>query len=107
MSLETRQKRGAARRPFSLGLAALLACSFAEAAPTPSPVAEGTLRIASWNVSFFRRNEGDLARELANSESQQPRNIAAVLQKIRPDVLLINEFDYDRNSPALFQKNYL
>lgn len=107
MSYETRQKRGAARRPFFLGLAVLLACPFADAAPTPPPVAEGTIRIATWNVSFFRRNEGDLARELSTGTSPQPRVVAAVLQKIRPDLLLLNEFDYDPEAPALFRKNYL
>lgn len=108
MSYETRQKRGAARRPFSLVvLYALIAFVRADAAPTPPPIAEGTLRIATWNVSFFRQKEGDLARELAKGDSAQPRVVAEVLQKVRPDVLLINEFDYDPANPALFRKNYL
>jgi len=127
MSHETRQKGGAARRPFSLvatrgvvlrgiastvavcsiALGAMLASLQANAGPTPPPAIEGTVRIATWNVSFFRRNEGDLLRELSNGESSQPRVVAAVLQKIRPDLLLINEFDYDPEAPGLFRKNYL
>lgn len=109
MSHETRQKGGAARRPFSLvvALGSLFAGTYAEGSPTPPPAAEGTVRIASWNVSFFRRNEGDLARELSNGDSSQPRVVAAVLQRIRPDLLLVNEFDYDPKAPALFQSNYL
>jgi hypothetical protein len=107
MSNETRQKGGAARRPFSLGLAILLVCPIADAAPTPPPIAEGTIRIATWNISFFRRDEGALGRELSTGDSSQPRMIAAVLQKVRPDLLLLNEFDYDTKAPALFQKNYL
>lgn len=86
-----------------LGLAAAASATSA----TPPPVAEGTWRIAAWNVSFFRRSEGDLARELADGSSRQPRNVAAVLQKVRADVLLINEFDYDPAAATLFRKNYL
>lgn len=122
MSYDTRQKRGATRRPFSLvvtsrittamavgsiALWSLVTGSYADAGPTSPPVAEGTVRIATWNVSFFRRNEGDLARELSTGDSPQPRIVAAVLQKIRPDLLLINEFDYDPAAPALLQRNYL
>lgn len=122
MSYETRQKRGAARRPFSLvavprttlsatvGLLLLYSLSLSSpvnAAPTPPPAVEGTFRVAAWNISFFRRNEGDLARELSKGDSPQPRAVAAVLQKIRPDLLLLNEFDYDPKAPALFQSNYL
>jgi len=91
----------------SLVLYFLTGPSQADAAPTPPPVAQGTLRIATWNVSFSRQKEGDLARELADGNSVQPRVVAAVLQKVRPDLLLVNEFDYDPKAPALFQSNYL
>jgi len=77
------------------------------AAATPQTVADGTFRVATWNVSFFRQNEGGLTRELSQVDSPQPRAIAAVLQKIRPDLLLLNEFDYDTQAPMLFQTNYL
>ncbi len=122
MSHETRHKRGAARRPFSLGVmtrmtkatavGSLVLCSLSissqvNAASAPPAAVEGTFRVAAWNISFFRRNEGDLARELSKGDSPQPRAIAAVLQKIRPDLLLLNEFDYDPIAPALFQTNYL
>lgn len=79
----------------------------AEPTPTPPARAAGTLRIATYNVSFFRKAEGDLARELATPGSVQPTRIAAVLQRVRPDILLLNEFDYDPRSPELFARNYL
>lgn len=90
-----------------LALCPLAFVARVDAAPTPPPAVEGTIRIATWNVSFFRRNEGDLARELATGDSPQPRIVAAVLQKVRPDLLLLNEFDYDPASPALFMRHYL
>jgi hypothetical protein len=50
-----------------------------------------------------------LMRELASPGSAQPDIIATIIQKVRPDVLLINEFDYDEDdvSLKLFLSNYL
>jgi hypothetical protein len=62
---------------------------------TPPAQAPGTLRIAAYNVSLYRREAGALAQELAAQGSGQAATIAAVLQDVRPDLLLINEFDYD------------
>ena len=62
---------------------------------TPPPATPGTLRIATYNVSLYRRESGALAQELTTGRSTQAATIAAVLQEVRPDLLLINEFDYD------------
>ena len=54
----------------------------------------------------FTKEEKDLAERL-----MQIRNIAAIIQKNRPDVLLINEFNNDgkgsEETMKLFQDNYL
>lgn len=70
----------------------------------PKPV-----RFASFNASLNRFNTGDLAAELAIPGSAQPDTIAEIIQRTRPDVLLINEFDYDAGDVAAqgFQDNYL
>jgi hypothetical protein len=70
----------------------------------PTPV-----RFASFNASLNRFNAGDLAAELSAPGSAQPDVIAEIIQRTRPDVLLINEFDYDAGNVALdgFQENYL
>jgi hypothetical protein len=67
------------------------------------------VRFATFNASLNRANAGDLAAELAEPGSEQPATIAEIIQRTRPDVLLINEFDYDADhaSLALFQENYL
>ncbi len=67
----------------------------APARATPPPAAPGTLRIATYNVSLYRREAGALAQELTTGRSTQAAKIAAVLQDVRPDLLLLNEFDYD------------
>lgn len=86
-------------------------------APTaePPPRAAHTLRIATYNASLNRDTEGALVRSLATRDATgrgadpQARVIAEVLQRVAPDVLLINEFDYDARGQALrlFEQLYL
>jgi predicted extracellular nuclease len=66
-------------------------------------------RYSTFNASLNRGNAGDLARELTDPGSGQPAVIAEIVQRSRPEVLLVNEFDYDAAglSAALFQRNYL
>lgn len=102
-------------RSLMLGTAALLATSLIATAPGPTASAHGwfrpptDVRFATYNASLNRANEGDLATELAAPGSAQPDVIAEVIQRNRPEVLLINEFDYDAGGVAAagFQKNYL
>ena len=59
------------------------------------------VRFATYNVSFFRTTAGALDAELVAASptaAANPSNIhrvAEALQRIQPDVLLLNEFDYD------------
>jgi len=70
----------------------------------PTPV-----RFATFNASLNRSNAGDLATELSSPGSPQPDVIAEIIQRTRPEVLLINEFDYDAGDVALdgFQEDHL
>lgn len=77
------------------------------------------LRIATFNVSMDASNylPGDrLATEGHNALAQalaeqhpQIQAIAEIVQHIRPDILVLNEFDYDPSGQALaqFQRDYL
>ncbi|ATG75580.1 hypothetical protein AN401_18415 [Zobellella denitrificans] len=53
------------------------------------------IRVASFNVALDRRRPGQLAAEIAGAGSRQLRNIARILRRVRPDVVLLNEFDHD------------
>ncbi len=66
------------------------------------------LRVATYNTSLYDESDGGLIRRLQAGDPAA-RNIAAVLQRIRPDVVLLNEFDYDAAGRAadLFQRDYL
>jgi len=67
------------------------------------------VRFATFNASLNRTNAGDLVTELAVPGSAQPATIAEIIQRTNPDVLLLNEFDFDPNGTAAasFQSNYL
>lgn len=67
------------------------------------------VRIATFNASLNRNSAGALAAELSAPGSTQPDVIAEIIQRARPEVLLINEFDFDAGNVALdgFQTNYL
>lgn len=85
--------------------------------------AEQTLRVATFNVSieatnYLSREEiandpsrADTVRELLTSgDHPQIRNIAEIVQRTRPDILLLNEFDYipdPQQGIELFINNYL
>ena len=67
------------------------------------------LKIATFNASLYRDQQGQLLTDLSQSGDSQIRSIAEIIQRTNPDVLLINEFDYSANNSAvdLFQSNYL
>ncbi|WP_433334579.1 endonuclease/exonuclease/phosphatase family protein [Spirillospora sp. CA-294931] len=67
------------------------------------------VRFATFNASLNRGTEGALVTDLSTPDNAQARTVAEIIQRARPDVLLVNEFDYDRRGAAarLFQDNYL
>ncbi|BDY06029.1 endonuclease/exonuclease/phosphatase family protein [Ferrimonas sp. YFM] len=78
-----------------------------------------TLRVATFNVSMeadnYRRREEALdpqalEKRLRTGRNRQIRNIAEIIQRVRPDILLLNEFDYikdPRRGALAFQRRYL
>lgn len=68
-----------------------------------------TIRIATFNCSLNRARPGELRRDLATPDSAQARAVAEIIQRVRPDVLLLQEFDYDAEGASVkeFQSNYL
>jgi len=67
------------------------------------------LRIATFNCSLNRPALGDLRRTLASRDDAQARAVAEIIQRVRPDILLLQEFDYDADGESLreFLANYL
>ena len=54
-----------------------------------------------------RNSAGELIADLTGPNDAQAAKVAEAIQRIRPDVLLINEFDFDPDGTAmtLFQDN--
>ena len=67
------------------------------------------VRFATFNASLNRNSEGQLISDLSTPNNAQAKTIAEIIQRTRPEVLLINEFDFDANGTAanLFRQNYL
>ena len=51
------------------------------------------VRFATFNASLNRNAEGDLVRDLSTGGNAQARNVAEIIQRTDPDVLLVNEFE--------------
>lgn len=66
-----------------------------------------SVRFATFNASLNRFNEGDLASDLSTPDNAQAKVIAEIIQLTRPEVLLINEFDFSEEAVELFRENYL
>lgn len=99
------------RKSLVLGLTA--AVTLAALVPVSAQLSldrpEGTVRVATYNASLNRFNAGDLIADLQNPGSVQPARVAEIIQRTNPDVILINEFDFDEGGVAaqLFVDNYL
>jgi hypothetical protein len=67
------------------------------------------IRFATFNASLNRDKPGKLIADLLTLTDAQAQNVAEIIQRVNPDVLLINEFDHDQAGRALFvfQKSYL
>jgi endonuclease/exonuclease/phosphatase family metal-dependent hydrolase len=76
------------------------------AAGLPAP--RGAIRVATFNASLATNEGGGLIARLRAGDGPA-RKIAAVVQTVRPDLLLLNEFDYDEAGTAadLFRREYL
>ncbi|GAA0481678.1 endonuclease [Paractinoplanes deccanensis] len=70
------------------------------------------LRVATYNLSLNRPAQGLLREHLANPGvddvyRRQAKNVAEVIQRAHPDIVLLNEFDYDPVAAGLFADNFL
>lgn len=95
---------------LTIGLLQSLVCqSFAQQAQDGLVEKTRTVRFATYNVSLFRKQAGQLIRDLEGGKNRQAHKLAAVIQQVRPDVLLLNEFDYDTQGAAakIFREAYL
>ena len=67
-----------------------------EAEPRP-------LRVATFNASLSFNEPGALIAHLESTDFEPARHAAAIIQSVRPDIILINEFDHDPAGRAVNQ----
>ncbi len=77
----------------------------------PAAAAEGTaIRVAVFNIRELGRGKLDTVDAAGRGTDAQLRNAAEIIQRIAPDVLLVNEIDFDagdRANARLFLERYL
>ena len=78
------------------------------------PAKSGDLRIATFNVYMYRNELNGLQETMLLTDDDpvydvRARNVAEIIQRVNPDVVLLNEFDYDETNTALklFIENFL
>lgn len=91
------------RAPALIALALLAACSKESPMPSVQPI-----RFATFNTSLNDDRSGGLIARLQAGDGNA-RKVAAVIQRLHPDIILLNEFDYDPKQRAarLFVREYL
>jgi endonuclease/exonuclease/phosphatase family metal-dependent hydrolase len=67
------------------------------------------VRFATFNCSLYRDAKGKLVEDLRKPNHPTLKKVAEVIQRVNPDVLLLNEFDFDPSGEAarLLRENYL
>ncbi len=112
---QARKQLGALAVLLAWLLATLSACQREsdEQPPSTHPAPDGTsagtpLRLATFNIAMGL-NAGELSAALQHAGDLRLRQLASILQIVRPDVVLLNEFDYDPQVDAaqLLNQNYL
>jgi hypothetical protein len=77
----------------------------------PSCEADGSqeLRVATFDASLTRPSEGELVTDLSTGDDPQAAAVAEIIQRTRPDVVLLGGFDLDADNAAvqLFRTDYL
>ncbi|MEM9345720.1 MAG: endonuclease/exonuclease/phosphatase family protein [Planctomycetota bacterium] len=87
----------------------LLLCVLLSLLPACATPQTQTVRIATFNTALSRAEPGQLHSEFAQGDDEQAKLVAEVLQRSRPDIVLLQEVDYDPTGKAYadFQRNYL
>ena len=96
-------------RSVIAAVSCLILLGLAVAVPAGAQARGEPVRFATFNASLNRNFEGQLVGDLSTTTNAQARAVAEIIQRTRPDVLLINEFDFveDGQAAELFQDNYL
>ena len=93
------------QRPILAVLWCLLMNPFANAGAETAP----SIRFATFNVSLHGARADEVIERLADPSWEKARLAAATIQEVRPDVLVLNEIDWDAGGESVrrFVQNFL
>ncbi|MBB6430072.1 endonuclease/exonuclease/phosphatase family protein [Algisphaera agarilytica] len=93
----------------SLSVLASSLCGVDLQAQTTQEHPAEVIRFATFNAALSGETAEELSQRLSTPDDEKLKKVAAIIQTVRPDVLLINEFDHDPTGQLAeqFQKNYL
>ncbi|MEM9059599.1 MAG: endonuclease/exonuclease/phosphatase family protein [Pseudomonadota bacterium] len=85
----------------SFGLIALVAALISNSAAAQNvDKASSSIRVAAFNADMNREGAGVLVKDIGKRD-EQVLNVAEIVLRVRPDILLINEIDHDPEGLAL------
>jgi len=59
------------------------------------------IRIATFNASLYGKQSGQVLTRLRGGKNRQAIDLASIVQSVRPDILLVNEIDYDQEGKTV------
>ncbi len=65
------------------------------------PATAATARVATFNLALYGAKSGEVLARLEAGDDAQARHLAEIIQRVRPDVLVLNEIDYDPEGRVL------
>ena len=74
-----------------------------------SAAAQTSLRVATYNINLSEAVDGGMLTTLSNPNNLRAKVSAEIIQRVNPDIILLNEFDYEAGFAAvdMFRDNYL
>jgi 3-phytase len=82
---------------------------FVAATHLANPLAADEVRVATFNLALYGARSGEILERLGGGDDPQAQRLAEIIQRVRPDVLVLNEIDYDPEHQVLnaFAGKYL
>lgn len=73
------------------------------------PAMKGDVRVATFNAYLNRNAEGQILKDAQSGTDAQIQNVAEIIQRVRPHIVLLQEFDYvaDGSAVKALKDNYL
>ena len=86
----------------------LACCLLALLQPALADRQHDKVRVATFNIAMGLESEGELYQRLSSGNDDALKKVAAIIQQVRPDVLLLNEFDrFELDASLIFINQYL